>query len=184
MIHDLISNVKDFKTERQNTTTNYQEDTVFFFRQMRLRLARKYATSDFGPVHVSRGEEMVGMSEADMREYVTSQEDATQLGYDRVRDKIREMKDIYRSCAGSQGPGKMGDWDPVLLRNIREIWGNGETISISKEVGGDDNGCDDGVGNGVGSLTESQQKQAKRNIGTRILNRLEYFWDHGFLGII
>jgi hypothetical protein len=139
MVNDLLTFIKDFKSKKEFDGVDFEGDLVVFYGEMRKMMAINFNDSDFGPVTVSESPKpLQDMNEKELKEFnnmVKLEKSTIKKGYDRVKEKIKALRQDYRNAVNNgtrSGSGRIvrDNWD-----DLTEIWaGSPATESIK-------NGC-------------------------------------------
>ena len=135
MVNDLLTFIKEFKSKKEFDGVDFEGDLIVFYREIRKMMAINFNDSDFGPVTVSEcPKPLQDMNDKELKEFndtVKLEKSAIKKGYDRVKEKIKALRQDYRTAVNNgtrSGSGRIvrDNWD-----DLTEIWaGSPATESI------------------------------------------------------
>ena len=136
MVESLINSIFDLKTQYEFKGLDFEADLVKMYKETRVLMAGKYETGEFGPVASMELDENLCTEElSKMRRRIYEDEKAIKIGYERVKQKAKDIRQLYRKAVTEgrrSGSGKVvcDNWD--LLKNI---WaGSPATSYISNPI--------------------------------------------------
>ena len=140
-IEVLLKYVKEFKTQCEYNAIDFEADLARLYSEMRRCMAIDYP-EDFGPE--STLEPGKNIKDMDVREYeeyrkeLEAQKAKIRSGYQRIKEKIKSIRQDYRSAVNKgtrSGSGKIVQENYDLLT---DIWGGSpSTTSLSFGIDGD-----------------------------------------------
>ena len=162
MIEALLNSLNELKCQYQFKGLDFENDLIKTYHEVRVLMAKKYMNGEFGPVEVTEIDTDLPPEElASIKAKSYEEKKAVKIGYDRIKTKIKEVRQDYRKAVNERrrsGSGKLvcDNWD--LLKTL---WGGSpatESIINSQatlRVAGDE---DDLESNGYESPEESENE--------------------------
>ena len=102
MINDLLTFIKEFKSNKEFNGIDFEADLVVFYEEIRKMMAINFDDSDFGPVTITKNPKpLQDMNEKELKEFndmVKLEKSAIKKGYDRVKEKIKTLRQDYRTA--------------------------------------------------------------------------------------
>ena len=170
--HDTSACPGAIKSKKEFDGVDFEGDLVVFYGEIRKMMSINFDDSDFGPVTVSEcPKPLQDMNDKELKEFnvmVKLEKSAIKKGYDRVKEKIKALRQDYRTAVNTgtrSGSGKIvrDNWD-----DLTEIWaGSPATESIK-------NACTTREINGESELFANDEEEelssnlhkAKRNMNS------------------
>ena len=136
MVESLIKFLSEAKAEYQFKGLDFEADLITLYNEIRVKMAQLYDNGDFGPA--SPTEMTAGLSMEDvakMKACIAAERKLIKTGYDRIKQKIKDVRQDYRKAVTlgrRSGSGKLvcDNWDQLKI-----IWGGSPaTISIANST--------------------------------------------------
>ena len=157
MLKGLLKYIQEFKSLKEFEGVDFEADLIVFYEEIRKVMADNF--DDFGPSKVSESPKPVQeMSEKELKEFndqVKIEKSAIKKGYDRIREKIKVLRQDYRVAVNNgtkSGSGKIirENWD-----DLTKIWAGSPATKAIK------NGCTTRGINGerTGEIREDEDQE-------------------------
>ncbi len=161
MLKDLLTYIKEFKTLKEFEGVDFEADLVVFYEEIRKLMADSF--DDFGPNKISESTKPIQeMTEKELKEFndlVKLDKSAIKKGYDRIREKIKALRQDYRTAVNNgtrSGSGRIirDNWD-----DLTKIWAGSPATKAIK------NDCTTRVINGesISEIREGEDHETLEN---------------------
>jgi len=96
MVDYLLNCLTEIKTESEFLGKDFEADLVKLYGEVRIMMAKKFGSDDFGPVDVTAPGENSSKSEFDVyRAKLAVERKQIKTGYERVKEKAKGIRQDY-----------------------------------------------------------------------------------------
>ena len=134
---DIIDSLLELKTRYELKGIDFEADLVKLYYELRVLMAEKKPSGEFGPIMVQEIDENNSAELiARKRISIASEKKAIKKGYERVKEKTKQIRQNYRKAVTvgrRSGSGRLVEENWDVLKNI---WGGSPaTTSIANAAG-------------------------------------------------
>jgi len=108
-VQSLITFLCDSKSEYEYKGLDFEADLATLYKEIRLRMADIY--DNFGPATITEIDENISGKElANQKLIIAAENKAIKIGYDRIREKVKDIRQNYRKAVTKgrrSGSGKL-----------------------------------------------------------------------------
>ena len=121
MSDSLVTCLAEIKSKYEFKGKDFESDLVALYKEAREAMATLYSEEHFGPVQLI--EDNDDISQKEYKQLLTEQKKLIKMGYQRIREKVKEVRQDYRKAVTSgrrSGSGKLicENWD-----TLKTLWG-------------------------------------------------------------
>ena len=166
MVQSLLRNVKEYKSSMEFKGVDFEADLVVLYEEIRKLMALDF--EGFGEVHVSEcSKPLQDMNEKELKEFndmVKLEKVQIKKGYDRVKEKIKTLRQDYRTAVNTgtwSGSGRIirDNWE-----ELTDIWAGSPATKPMKS------GCSTKVinENSFGDLNDIEDEEMNENMAVEM----------------
>ena len=132
MVDKLIECIYEYKIKKDFECKDMESDMQQFYLDIRVMLSGMYPPHNFGPSEVSSlegADDMEVSAFNALKEKRSNEEKQIKMGYERVKEKIKSVRQSYRNAVNEgtrSGSGRIvtSNWDMLT-----KIWGGSPAVS-------------------------------------------------------
>ena len=136
MVDVLLSSLTEIKSNMEFESKDFEADLVKLYSDLREVMASKFEADDFGPVSLSEKPQNATTNElSQIKQIIVEEKRLTKIGYDRVKQKIKDIRQDYRKAVTEgqrSGSGRLvcENWD-----TLKNLWGGSPaTVAITNQI--------------------------------------------------
>lgn len=190
MADALINCLAEIKAEKAFQGKDFESDLVMLYKQVREKMALDFNCENFGPVALTEPleniEDMDDQLKETFKNQIASEKKEMKLGYERIKEKIKDIRQEYRKAVSPSGGRRSGS-GRLICENwdiLKTLWGGSPAVvhldnSICSLTSGDDvedsevdeelNECDGETSNkrkleGTAKYVDNKRKHMEKNL--------------------
>ena len=136
MVDVLLSSLTEIKSNMEFESKNFEADLVKLYSDLREVMASKFEADGFGPASLSEKPQNATTNQlSQIKQIIVEEKRLTKIGYDRVKQKIKDIRQDYRKAVMEgrrSGSGRLvcENWD-----TLKNLWGGSPaTVAITNQI--------------------------------------------------
>ena len=135
MVAVLVKNLLHYKHAEEAEGNDFEGDLVRLYSELRISMSMEFSADDFGPTTITM-KDTEEMSKEEVNKYrkkIKLDEDRKKRGYQRIREKVKSLRNDYRKAIDSGRRSGSGRLVQVHFLEMKEIWGGSPAVQSIEE---------------------------------------------------